>query len=891
MKSLALLIFLFLVVPGSGQLVWDGLPLSTRAEFATLLVLSLAITNQRIRDAVRARIGHAKWRGVLKPAIGLLVLLKLLTFTWYPFSDGFDACYRSVYFPIADSQVCEKSYEGPFLRRSDLGLSNTSRIDRTIDFGTHMHDWSLPFMNEYPRLGALWLNRFPFTAQYGTNLRNKSDSTRFLPIYGNGELAGSIGSESFSTANVALSDRYEFPRVTVLEVPAGVSEFALNYRYSDDDATETPDDMPPVRGPYAMLKVGEPQSRASLMKFLRVRIRGWTVDIARDATPAYVVARDDSGAELGRSEPLSRPDVADFVGKSNLAMSGFNFSIPAAALKRGVVNVEAIYDDRRVTLGKLSQPKELIPDLPVVELVASVGAKSEFTVWYDADRNDFAALAPGARYDRPMSLDLLVVLLDLVNVVLFGGLLLGLLRVWRRELLPAAGFAAAAFGLATLGERIAPNVFGTRLFLPLVTLSLLVVLVVRYLKPLSLVAYLPTAVVLAAYKSFDHLKRFHGSKGERWWGRLLYYWRDSDWYATQGYARTVFLEGSLRGGEAGFWFQAGPRYLAFATRSMLGENDVLVGILMTALGFFAVLVLSVRFLSSRIGRSATVVGSLVLVIGLFFMSDDLMASFGFVGSSEYPTWTALFLITGFITVTRTESRTWLLVGMSLALGYLIQLRPNQIGGVVLIFIALLLLVDRTDSARAAATMSKMTLSFAAVTSFSLLHNLYYAEAFVPFTANAGINYAFSWRDVLGLDTGEATWAIVWDQVRYMMYWNAVENWAWALGFWGSQVAWLFVIAYRTRLRVALRVRSLLLLIPFGYALPMLKYQMGSYYPRHLVAINLSFMCAALMAWPRSDELAEREIGAEPAAEQLRGSDDSTPVATPAPDSSVSAVTR
>ena len=90
MKSLALLVFLFLVVPGSGQLVWDGLPLSTRSEVAGLAILALAITNQKIRAAVRERLTRAKWRGVLRPAIGLLILLKLLTFAWYPFSDGFD---------------------------------------------------------------------------------------------------------------------------------------------------------------------------------------------------------------------------------------------------------------------------------------------------------------------------------------------------------------------------------------------------------------------------------------------------------------------------------------------------------------------------------------------------------------------------------------------------------------------------------------------------------------------------------------------------------------------------------------------------------------------------------------------------------------------------------
>jgi len=42
----------------------------------------------------------------------------------------------------------------------------------------------------------------------------------------------------------------------------------------------------------------------------------------------------------------------------------------------------------------------------------------------------------------------------------------------------------------------------------------------------------------------------------------------------------------------------------------------------------------------------------------------------------------------------------------------------------------------------------------------------------------------------------------------------------------------------------------------------LKYQMGSYYPRHLVVINLSFMCAALMAWPREDEMSDGDTASD-----------------------------
>ena len=64
MKSLAFLVFLFLVVPGSGQLVWDGLPLSTRAEFAALAVLVLALLNKRMRASVGEFLGQRKWRGV-----------------------------------------------------------------------------------------------------------------------------------------------------------------------------------------------------------------------------------------------------------------------------------------------------------------------------------------------------------------------------------------------------------------------------------------------------------------------------------------------------------------------------------------------------------------------------------------------------------------------------------------------------------------------------------------------------------------------------------------------------------------------------------------------------------------------------------------------------------
>jgi len=220
----------------------------------------------------------------------------------------------------------------------------------------------------------------------------------------------------------------------------------------------------------------------------------------------------------------------------------------------------------------------------------------------------------------------------------------------------------------------------------------------------------------------------------------------------------------------------------------------------------------------------------------------------------------LFLIATFVIVTTSETRAWLLVGMSIALAYCIQSRHNQFFGLTLLFVALVFLVDGRSLSKRIATVSAMITAFVIVTSLSLLHNLYYGESFVPFSANASINEQFSWLDIFGITDGNASWSSVWQQVRVMMYWNPVGNWSWALMFWGSQILWVGVLVDRLRRDLILRAQSLLLLIPFGYAIPMLKFQMGSYFPRHLVAINLAFLCTGLMAWPREGEGVTRDLG-------------------------------
>ncbi|NBO81201.1 MAG: hypothetical protein EBV42_08120, partial [Actinobacteria bacterium] len=277
---------------------------------------------------------------------------------------------------------------------------------------------------------------------------------------------------------------------------------------------------------------------------------------------------------------------------------------------------------------------------------------------------------------------------------------------------------------------------------------------------------------------------------------MLYWWRDSDWYATRGFARTIFTEGSLQGGHAVFWFQAGPRYWAFITQVLLGEQDVLIGLLMVSAGFFAVLFLVSQFLLNRVDKISAFAAWLVLVIGLVFQADDMFTGFGFVGSSEHPTWIVLFAVTGYLLVAREESRTWLLVGLSALVAYMAPMRPNQIGGIIVLFVLLLTVVSRQGRAQWISRTLRMTAAFSIVISLALLHNLYYGESFVPFAANASINVKFEWTKLLTDNSFFGAIDVVWTQVRAIFYWGWPVNWNWALVFWGSQVVWLVALVQR-----------------------------------------------------------------------------------------------
>ena len=825
-KALAALLFLFLVTPGSGQLAWDGLPMSTRLELATIILVVVFFASHRVRSRFRDTLENKRWRGALGPLLVTLTVIKFGTFALSPLPDGFQSCYRSLYNPIEDPSACERSYELPIRPPGSLDGLSISRIDPTIDFGINQYDWSLPFVNDW-RLQSLWLTRPPFKATFRATLENNSSETRFVPILANGEISTTNG--KYRVEQTEYSHQF----LLILPIPRGTSNFELTYQYRDDDLSIPPSSAPEPRGPYALLKVGAPISIDKIYSFASVYVDTSQI-FSRDLKiPFSVFVTDDDGKMLF----------------DELYEDAKQIRIPLALLESSKATISANLNGTPQILGHvhLSATEQTGPQ---ISFEASGPSSQGIRVWLDSERTAFDAAKPGARVPLGISLWMLLLFIDIFSALIVVCLVSILFSVVKRSLSTMALLTIAGWVAVNPLYNALPRIMGgeQELIVPYALIAVLVIMTQRRLNQSSFATFAPLAVVLAYEKVFDHLRFNHDGQGENWWGKLLFFWRDSDWFATNGFARIIFESGSLQGGESVFWFQAGPRYWALFLRLLFGENDVLIGLIMTSLGFLSIMFLATRIADSRPTKIQICAMFAVLFGGFLFQGDQLMTAFAFVGSSEHPSWIVTFALTGYLLNRQGETRTWLLVTISAVLAILIQMRPNQIFLLLTLFGLVLTVVDRREAATRVRIQGWMLATFVCIAGLSLLHNVFYGGKVVPFTGNASINYAFEWTDLMSDEGAWGALMTVWTQLRAFLYWQGSPDPNLAIFFWGAQAIWMSVVAAKLRGRILLRKESVYLLLPFTYVLPMLKYQVTSYYPRHLVIGNLAFLVAALLAW-------------------------------------------
>jgi len=848
MKSLSFLVFLFLATPGSGQLAWDGLPFSTRAEFVSLVLFVVVLFSREIRSSFFAIVDGFRWRSLLAPVFVVLCVTKLFTFALSPLSSGFGACYRSTYEPLKDVAACEKSYEAPFIQGHGLPAARVSRVDPIVDFGKQAYDWRLPFMNEFHRFQRVWLSRFPFTASYNFRIEHASGERKYLPLYAIGELTVSINGQP-----IMREENYDRHFLTVVPLPQDESKLTVDYRYADVYTSTLPDDAPAARGPYAQLKIGEPQSSTELLSRARILILGRAASGLTTKPLSRLIIYDRSGHLVNFEHRVKIQDDDD---PSTALWREFDFElvIQDDALSMGPLRLVELADGKPVTLAAIEPDQENPFRVKVYE---PLDTKYDVTAVLTTDRDLLVAFRPGPMSAVPILLRLLLWTLDLISMAITVFCLFVLARILRLDVVKSLLLATATWIAIYPFYKLLPSILGggRELVLPYLLVAPLIVVSRRSVSRAPLAVSGPVAVVLAVQKVFDHLYFNHPGEGDDWWGKLVFMWRDSDWYVNHGNARLVFVDSFLRGGESVFYARTGPRYLIFAGQFLLGENDILIGLIAMTAGFLALFFLVSQFAITHESVLGHATATTIAFIGMIFLGDQIITAFGFLVTSEYTTWVGLLGVTCFLIKQVSERRIWVSTSVAAVTSLLIHFRPNIVF-VCLALIALVLLrIDRRGGMSTTRQFFWAITVFLTILPISLIHNLFYGGRFVPFTENAAQTVArhkrFYWSGIwseLGL---HGAVELIWEQTRILMYWTPPNDPNLAIIFWGSQMLLIAALALRLRTGCLLQPRSLVSLLPLTYVAPMVSYDLSSYYPRHIVTASLLCLCSAVVIWPTS----------------------------------------
>ena len=858
MKRLAALTLAALVLPGSGHLWLDGLPFSRPVELAAVSLVLMLIAARSSRELLRNLLASRPTAAVFaRWVLALACAAKVFTFFWMPFGNGFEACYRSIYSPIEPGS-CEKSYELWWgTSRSSLGTANISRVENEIDFGPTAgwpnvqgagdSSWDLPFINDYPRLGALWLDRIPFTASFFTVL--ESDTTTFLPVHGSGEFSVTVAGISKSSESATA---YAHDQTVVVPVLRGRSELRIDYQHADTLETTIPDAAPPPKGLSPRLVVSELMTRRELREVISVRLRLVVLDEQRRTTPEKVVLATPEGSFSVEAVASDRPDFAAALNDQAYLRSGFDFDVPLKNLpaQSPLLEFTALLDGVPTIIGRASIDQSDSDGLDVRTIPAtSRWSTPQLSGWLTTDT---ALIEPL----RPLSLTqpaagLFFPLAMMLNAVLLLPLLIAsflLIRTVRGSLFQGL----VSLILASLLARL---FWDSRLFAsssPTIWILLLAVALTALFRSRVARPTLLAIAVFASVRTVTYLAdQFDSIPSDAWWGRMIFMSRASDWFVGQGYARQILVESSLRAGESLFYFQPGVRYLVFLSHLVFGENDVLIAIVLMTTLLFAVGWVLQSLYRSPVSAFTKFLGVAACILVINAVLSQTLATFAVAVASEYPTW---ILLTCAVLCTRyaaTSNSMSALLGAAAIAALLPNFRPNQIGGSIL-----LLLIAASASWQLAGPRITQRLSgvlkvlsiFVPLALLSLAHNLHYGETFALYSTTGNLNADFSWASLFTSDSARESLELVWNKVRLGLYWT---NWPTlddlSLSFWGSQLVWLVCLIWLTSQRRLSTQSAMYLLLPFAYLIPLLPYRFDSYYPRHVVVIQFAFAIGAVAA--------------------------------------------
>jgi hypothetical protein len=343
------------------------------------------------------------------------------------------------------------------------------------------------------------------------------------------------------------------------------------------------------------------------------------------------------------------------------------------------------------------------------------------------------------------------------------------------------------------------------------------------------------------------LRRFTNLSTHPWWGMQVFRDRVTDWLVFQGYARSILLESSLRGGEDVFYFMPGMRYVAFVQHLLFGENDVLIGVL-TGVALVATgLWLTLRVVA-RLDRHHWWWVLLAVTAVVSGVGQPISRELAGYGASEAVAW-SLVCASCVVFVRRTpDGGAWTAAAAGLAAVAL--LRPNMSVGIVVIALALTLArVTLTSDRRqrlvhAAATM----LTFGAVASLGLLHNLWYGQQAVVFTMRTDPRQnVFPPGDIWKVLFDGDLRAIAWSKVELLLHLRGALD---DSGVFASRVAvllWLSAVVVILRQRRKSATSLLLLAAPVAYVVSTFPFGIMDTPERQIASLTVTFIATSLAA--------------------------------------------
>ena len=850
-----LLIVLSLVaffVPGSPRLSFSGIPFLSPFEVSALVLLLTVFFWRETRTTVLKQLNRPNLRSAVKLGLVAVVFLKVLLFARFPLQDGFEACYQSMYDRVG---VCEKSYNNPFYRNDDINaLGDVTRVDSSLRFGSTSNDpnslaglsqsnWNLPFTNDYPRFSTLWLDRLPFEAQYAGVINAQNDG--FIPFEFVGEIDIELGARKYRF------ESYGAKKKLLLPVEKGSQIMRIHFEFKDSNDIDIPSIQPKPNGPYASLFVGRAVGSARELHQQLV-IKGWVANTTPDNGMRKIALLDDNGKTILTNNTYFRPDVDQVLEMSVNQNTGFVLQTPISndqqANKKYFLEA-SFFDGSSKRIAEIDwvgfsplTSKPIIEFAPDDSLIYSL----------DFAEVEIAQQSPSLSAKRSiqpsMGWRFLLLATDGIQIVSLLLLFATLCVKARKQIYRGTTRAIVACSLIAVTRLI-----GIDLQVNQVPLELLIAVGIfafsfRRETQGRVLATVLTAVFILVGPALDLLQRFYGVAADRWWGQLIFRSRDSDWLVYQGYARQIFTNQSLHGGEDIFYFMPGMRYLVYLQHVLFGENDVFIS-LASSVAMIAIVITVLFVAVNEIPKPYSHIVFAAFMMLLIQFGHPLMLELSMSTAAEVPAW-ILFMCATVLAIRQAASDRQR-IAAAIMLGLVANFRPNYSFAAIWMFALLLVVTFLSEKSLASRTLAigRSTTAFVITASLSLLHNLFYGGSGKPFTNISDPGQKdFEPRELLRFFTNTEIRELVVNKLLIALRWNngnvlTVEMFA-AIGI---QVIWLFCIIIVIHRRQNLWVCLFSLITPLALLLSYMPFRFTDTPQRHFLMVSVTYVVSAMSA--------------------------------------------